>query len=107
MRPASLMHRHNSRSAARAEVRRALGVSVRASQTHATAVSGIRCKPTGAVSGFMIRLGDGTDSFGAVSGPGGGDGVWALMGGGSSSERAPGLRRLRTIPGAPHDVERP
>ncbi len=79
---------------------------MRASQTHATAVSGIRCKPTGAVSGFMIRLGDGTDSFGAVSGPGGGDGVCALMGGGSSSERPPGLRRLRTIRWAHHDVER-
>jgi hypothetical protein len=79
---------------------------VRASQPHATAPSGIRCKPTGAVSGFMIRLGDGTDSFGAVSGPGGGDGVCALIGGGSSSERHSGLRRLQTIRSAHHDVER-
>jgi hypothetical protein len=30
--------------------------------------SGIRCKPTGALSGFVIRLGDGTDSFGLSAG---------------------------------------
>jgi len=52
--------------------------------------SGIRCKPTGVVSGFVIRLGDGTDSFGAVGGPGGGDGVWPQLGGGFEQRAALG-----------------
>ena len=43
--------------------------------------SGIRCKSAGVVPGFMIRLGDGTDSFGAVGGLAGGDGAWPELGG--------------------------
>ena len=37
--------------------------------------SGIRCKSAGVVPGFMIRLGDGTDSFRVVCGLAGGDGA--------------------------------
>jgi len=43
--------------------------------------SGIRCKSAGVVPGFMIRLGDGADSFGAAGGGAGGDGVWPQLGG--------------------------
>ena len=42
--------------------------------------SGIRCKSAGVVPGFMIRLGDGTDSFGAVGGLAGRDGAWPELG---------------------------
>src|SRR5690348_15219744 len=35
--------------------------------------SGFRCKSAGVVPGFMIRLGDGADSFGAGGGLAGGD----------------------------------
>jgi hypothetical protein len=38
--------------------------------------SGIRCKSAGVVPGFMIRLGDGADNFGAVGGLAGGGGSW-------------------------------
>ena len=37
--------------------------------------SGIRCKSAGVVPGFMVRLGDGTDSVAAVGGLAGGDGT--------------------------------
>src|SRR5258708_40271542 len=83
---------------ARADVRRALEVSVRASQPHATAASGIRCKPTGVVSGFVVRLGGGTDSFGAVGGPGSGVGGWPQPGGGSGRGPSPGGRGTATDP---------
>jgi len=43
--------------------------------------SGIRCKSVGVVPGFMVRLGDGTDSFAAVGGLAGGDGAWPELGG--------------------------
>ena len=43
--------------------------------------SGIRCKSAGVVPGFMIRLGDGADSFGAAGGGAGGDGAWPQLGG--------------------------
>src|SRR5260370_17202807 len=42
---------------------------------HAVA-SGIRCKSAGVVPGFMIRLGDGADSFAGVGWLAGGDGAW-------------------------------
>ena len=35
--------------------------------------SGFRCKSAGVVPGFMISLGDGTDSFAAVGGLAAGD----------------------------------
>jgi hypothetical protein len=38
--------------------------------------SGIRCKSAGVVPGFMIRLGDGADSFGLIIWLGRGDGAW-------------------------------
>ena len=38
--------------------------------------SRIRCKSTGAVPGFVIRLGDGADNLRAVGGLGGGHGAW-------------------------------
>lgn len=43
--------------------------------------SGFRCKWAGVVSGFVVRLGDGTDSFGAVGGLAGGDGAWLELAG--------------------------
>jgi hypothetical protein len=43
--------------------------------------SGIRCKTAGVVPGFMIRLGDGTDSLLAVGGLAGGDGAWPELAG--------------------------
>ena len=43
--------------------------------------SGFRCKWAGVVPGFVIRLGDGTDSFAAVGGLAGGDGAWPELGG--------------------------
>jgi hypothetical protein len=47
----------------------------------APVASGIRCKSAGAGSGFMVRLGGGTDSFGAVSDLSGGYGAWPQLGG--------------------------
>jgi hypothetical protein len=38
--------------------------------------SGIRCKSAGVVPGFMIRLGDGADSFGLIIWLGRSDGAW-------------------------------
>ena len=43
--------------------------------------SRIRCKSAGVVPGFMIRLGDGADGFGAAGGGAGGDGAWLQLGG--------------------------
>jgi hypothetical protein len=40
-----------------------------------------RCKSAGVVPSFMIRLGDGTDSFGTIRGRGGGDRTWPQLAG--------------------------
>src|SRR5258708_37741302 len=42
-------------------------------------------------SGFMVRLGGGTDSFGTVSDLGGGHGAWPQLGGGIKQRPAQGL----------------
>ena len=46
----------------------------------ARVASGMRCKSAGVVPGFMIRLGDGTDSFGTASDLSGGYGAWPQLG---------------------------
>ena len=67
--------------------RRAMGVA-----------SGIRCKSAGMVPGFVIRLGDGADSFGPADGGAGGDGVWPQRAGGSGRERRrSGMRRSPSL----------
>jgi hypothetical protein len=40
----------------------------------------MRCKSAGVVPGFMVRLGDGSDSFGTVSDLSGGYGAWPQLG---------------------------
>jgi hypothetical protein len=41
----------------------------------------MRCKPAGVVPGFMIRLGDGADSFGWAVGLAGCAGAWPELAG--------------------------
>ena len=61
--------------------------------------SGIRCKSAGVVPGFMIRLGDGADSFGAAGGGAGGDGVWPQLGGWFQERAAQVLQETQPVAG--------
>ena len=61
--------------------------------------SGIRCKSAGVVPGFMIRLGDGTDSFGAAGGLAGGDGAWPELGGRFEQRAAQVLQQPQAVGG--------
>src|SRR5260370_35989454 len=65
---------------------------------HAVA-SGIRCKSAGVVPGFMIRLGDGADSFAGVGWLAGGDGAWPELAGWGEQGAAQGLEQPQAVPG--------
>ena len=60
--------------------------------------SGFRCKWAGVVPGFVVRLGDGADSFGAAGDGAGGDGAWLQLGGWFQERAAQGAARGQRPP---------
>src|SRR5260370_22026197 len=61
--------------------------------------SGIRCKSAGVGSGFMVRLGGGSDSFGTVSDVSGGHGAWPQRGGWFEQGPAQVLQQAQAVGG--------
>ncbi len=62
-----------------------------------TVASGIRCKSAGVVPGFMIRSGDGADSFELIIWLGRSDGAWPELAGWFEQRVAQVLREPQDV----------